>query len=202
VTRREPPLDEKVALIGGSLSRRGVPHAFGGALALAYYAEPRSTIDIDLNVFVAPSSAALALDALREAGAGGERRAAERAVRAHGQARIRWGSTPVDLFFSTDPFHDACAAGARQVPFGPDRIAILAPEHLIVCKAAFDRRKDWIDIEQMLFLMAVEIDLGEIRTWLHAMLGLRDRRTRRFERAVRTVLDPEESGRYPKRPVM
>ena len=29
-----------------------VPHAFGGALALAYYAEPRATIDIDLNVFV------------------------------------------------------------------------------------------------------------------------------------------------------
>ena len=28
------------------------PHAFGGALALAYYAEPRATIDIDLNVFV------------------------------------------------------------------------------------------------------------------------------------------------------
>jgi hypothetical protein len=29
-----------------------VPHAFGGALALAYYAEPRATIAIDLNVFV------------------------------------------------------------------------------------------------------------------------------------------------------
>ena len=29
------------------------PHAFGGALALAYYAEPAATIDIDLNVFVA-----------------------------------------------------------------------------------------------------------------------------------------------------
>ena len=31
-----------------------IPHAFGGALALAYYAEPRATIDIDLNVFVPP----------------------------------------------------------------------------------------------------------------------------------------------------
>ena len=29
-----------------------IPHAFGGALALAYYAEPRTTIDIDLNLFV------------------------------------------------------------------------------------------------------------------------------------------------------
>ena len=31
-----------------------IPHAIGGALALAYYAEPRATIDIDLNVFVPP----------------------------------------------------------------------------------------------------------------------------------------------------
>ena len=29
-----------------------IPHAFGGALALAYYAEPRATIDIDLNLFI------------------------------------------------------------------------------------------------------------------------------------------------------
>ena len=33
----------------------GVPHAFGGALALAYYAEPRTTVDIDLNVFLPPA---------------------------------------------------------------------------------------------------------------------------------------------------
>ena len=30
----------------------GIPHAFGGALALGYVAEPRGTVDIDLNVFV------------------------------------------------------------------------------------------------------------------------------------------------------
>ena len=36
------------------------------------------------------------------------------------------------------------------VRFGPVDIPILAPEHLIVCKAVFDRPKDWLDIEEML----------------------------------------------------
>jgi hypothetical protein len=43
-------LPEKVVAIDRALD--DVPHAFGGALALAYYAEPRATVDIDLNVFV------------------------------------------------------------------------------------------------------------------------------------------------------
>ena len=45
-----PTLPERVVALDGALAR--FPHAFGGALALAYYAEPRATIDIDLNVFV------------------------------------------------------------------------------------------------------------------------------------------------------
>ena len=43
-------LPERIVALEGALAV--VPHAFGGALALAYYAEPRATIDIDLNVFV------------------------------------------------------------------------------------------------------------------------------------------------------
>ena len=45
-------LDEKILAVERALARADVPHAFGGALALAYYATPRATVDIDLNVFV------------------------------------------------------------------------------------------------------------------------------------------------------
>ena len=38
-----------MAIDGRSMA---TPHAFGGALALAYHAEPRATVDIDLNVFI------------------------------------------------------------------------------------------------------------------------------------------------------
>ncbi len=49
-----------------------VPHAFGGALALAYYAEPRATIDIDLNVFVPAERFADVLTPLAGLGAGAD----------------------------------------------------------------------------------------------------------------------------------
>ena len=47
--------DEKIVAIEGALALADIPHAFGGANALAYYGTPRATADIDLNVFV-PSS--------------------------------------------------------------------------------------------------------------------------------------------------
>ena len=49
----ELPLAEKVVLLARVLTQAQIPFAFGGALAFAYYGEPRATVDIDLNLFVA-----------------------------------------------------------------------------------------------------------------------------------------------------
>jgi hypothetical protein len=45
-------IGEVIIEIDEALRSFGVNHAFGGALALAYYAEPRGTVDIDVNVNV------------------------------------------------------------------------------------------------------------------------------------------------------
>jgi len=49
---KSPSLPDKVSAIHHALREAKIPHAIGGALALAYYAEPRATIDVDINVFV------------------------------------------------------------------------------------------------------------------------------------------------------
>jgi hypothetical protein len=49
---RNLSLAEKVSAIHQNLREEGVSHAIGGAIAVAYYGEPRSTGDIDVNVFV------------------------------------------------------------------------------------------------------------------------------------------------------
>ena len=180
----EPALDEKVVAITTAFGEAGIAHAFGGALALAYYAEPRATIDVDVNVFVPPRRAGRCLDALTELGAALDRREALAASRADGQLRVRWGRTPIDLFFAYDAFHDACRDARRVVPFGDARIPILAPEHLLVCKVVFDRRKDWLDIEQILFTTAPTLDVAEVRTWLARILAADDRRHARLAKLV------------------
>lgn len=172
-----PSLPDKVVAIHEALDATRIPHAIGGALALAYYAEPRATIDVDLNVFVPTERWSEIRDALQPLGIDVSVDAA--ALERDGQVRLWWDRNPVDLFFSYDEFHDEMRRGARRVPFGDTTIPILAPEHLAVCKATFDRVKDWLDIEQIL-VATDPLDLGEIESWLERMVGGSDPRLQKL----------------------
>jgi hypothetical protein len=170
-----PSLPERVVAVDGALA--AVPHAFGGALALAYHAEPRATRDIDCNVFVPATSAAAVLDPLAALGA--EVAGATEMITRDGQVRIMWDDTPIDLFFSYDAFHDAADRGAETVPFADTTIRILSAEHLTVCKVVFDRPKDWIDIDAMLET-GTAIDAAEVMRWVGRICGDEDVRYTRI----------------------
>jgi hypothetical protein len=178
----EVSLPEKVVAIHRALAAAKVPHAIGGALALAYYAEPRATVDVDVNVFVATDRWADVRGALEPLGIDVD--TDEVALERDGQVRLWWGPNPVDLFFSYDPFHDEMQGASRRVPFGDARIPILAPEHLLICKAMFDRPKDWLDIEAIL-VVTEPLDVDEIQHWLARMVGSGDERLEK----VHTLLD-------------
>jgi hypothetical protein len=178
-------LDEKVIALDRALARARIPHAFGGALALAYYATPRGTIDIDLNAFVPAEQAERVLDAIAPLGV--ERgRASLAQVRERGQLRLRWERTPIDLFFSHDPLHDRCLERARTVPFGDDAtIPILSAEDLALFKVIFDRPKDWTDLAEMLYAQGPAFDAGYVLDWLRRILEPGDPRIARFTELVR-----------------
>lgn len=165
---KSPSLPDKVTAIHHALEGAKVPHAIGGALALAYYAEPRATIDVDINVFVSTDRWPEICKALAPLGVDVEVKVED--LNRDGQVRLWWDRNPVDLFFSYDPFHDAMRRSARKVPFNDETIPILSPEHLAVCKAMFDRPKDWLDIEQIL-VATDPLDVAEIEDWLERMVG-------------------------------
>jgi hypothetical protein len=178
----EPALPEKVVSLHRVLEESGVAHAFGGALALAYYGEPRTTHDIDLNIFLTARRSRRAFDALDSIGVTVALDAPRRtSMQRDQQLRVTWGRTPVDLFFSSLPLHRAMAAAARTVPFGTTTIPILSAEHLVVCKVVFDRRKDWLDLEQVL-LLSESLDRAEVTHWLNEVIGADDHRAVRFAR--------------------
>lgn len=174
----EPALPDKVLTIHEALDGARIPHALGGALALAYYADPRATIDIDLNVFVPTEDwqkVVAALSALGVDSSDLDPAALER----DGQCRLWWGDNAVDLFFAYDPIHAEMRREARRVPFAGLTVPILGPEHLAVCKAMFDRTKDWLDIEQML-IATDDLDVPKIEQWLVRMVGENDPRLHRL----------------------
>ena len=181
----EPSLPDKVVLLHGALGAQGIDHAFGGALALAYYAEPRSTIDIDINVFAPVTDSSEVLGALAPLGV--DTATPPGGFEQHGQVRVMWGRVPLDLFFAYDPLHEAMARSVRTVPFGDDTIPVLSPEHLMICKVVFNRPKDWLDIEQML-LIVDDLDAADVRVWVARILGADDARVARFDRTVADVV--------------
>ena len=170
-------LPERILAIDRALS--AVPHAFGGALALAYYAEPRATIDIDLNVFVPADRYAEVAAPLRTLGVAVDEPTAVAAAAADGQARVMWDRTPIDLFFSYDRFHEAAAAACRTVPFADSSIPVLAAEHLLVCKVIFNRPRDWVDIDAVLGAGEV-FDAAEVLRWVGRIAGDDDPRYTRI----------------------
>ncbi len=162
-------LASRIVHLHEMLDSLGVPHQFGGAIALAWYRNPRATTDIDVNLTLPPEAATPVLGAL--AALGVTITASDRDVIARdGQARLDWDSSYLDVFFATLEFHHEMARRARSVRFGPVEIPILAPEHLVVCKAVFDRPKDWLDIEEMIG-WGTAIERGETLGWVALILG-------------------------------
>lgn len=175
-------LDEKVAALAHALTTAEIPHAFGGALALAYYAAPRGTHDIDLNIFVSAAQSERVLATLAELGVAASAAATLRQVRDRGQVRVQWEHTPLDLFFSYDPLHDQCAERAKRVPFGDGvTLSILSAEDLCIFKVIFDRAKDWSDIEEMVYALGAGFDGGYVMEWLRRILAVDDARLARID---------------------
>ena len=85
------------------------------------------------------------------------------------QVRVWWDDTPLDLFFSADPFHGEVAKRSLAVPFEGRSIRVLCAEDLAVFKARFDRRKDWVDIESMVEWNTIDLEVAAAR--LAALLG-------------------------------
>lgn len=170
-------LVDKIVAVHRSLDAASLPHAFGGALALAWCTQQaRGTIDIDVNVFMTVD----AIDRVLEALAPHVICLPEdlTALRRDGQARLWWADTPVDLFLSTTEFHDRVAERIRVEPFAGDSLPFLSCTDLAVFKAFFNRPRDWVDLAEM--ADAGTFDVDRASGTLARYLGPDDARVQRM----------------------
>lgn len=141
-------LIEKLFAIHEALKARSLPHAFGGAIALAYCVEePRGTRDLDINVFVDADRAAEVIAALPK-GVRVEDADIEKAKR-DGQTRLFWDGVPVDIFLNNLPLHEEVANGVTWVEMQGTQIPVLDCASLVIFKSFFARGRDWGDIEEV-----------------------------------------------------
>lgn len=176
-------LVQKVVAIHQSLTGAKLPHAFGGALALAWcVGDPRATRDVDVNVFINEEDAAMLRDALPA----GVRLSAEviSTLARDGQVRVWWDDTPVDIFLNSTSLHELAATRAQWEVFGQTRMPFLSCLDTATFKAFFNRTKDWSDLEEM--WKAGRLDVPSVRQTLVDALGESDERIRTLDHLGRT----------------
>lgn len=160
-------LAEKIVALHEAFEDGEIPHAFGGALALAWCTQrARGTIDVDVNIFVTPDRASEILRRLPPGVAWSDEDLAN--IERDGQVRLWWDTTPVDLFFSTSEYHERVASRVRREPFLGVEVPFLACRDLAVFKAFFDRTQDWADLERMAAAGTLDVEavLGVVTHYL------------------------------------
>ena len=172
-----PSLAEKIVTVHQALDAAQLPHAFGGALALAWCTQrARGTIDIDVNVFIPVARTGNLLAALPPDISATD--AAVEQLETDGQTRLWWANTPVDVFLDTTPFHVGVGERIRWEPFAGHDVPFLACRDLAVFKAFFDRTKHWADLEEM--QTAGTLDVEAVAGVLVHYLGPNDPRITRL----------------------
>ncbi|MDH4023758.1 MAG: hypothetical protein OEV14_11595 [Gammaproteobacteria bacterium] len=166
-------LPEKIVELHAGLAGAGLPHAFGGALALAWCTRrARGTIDIDINVFLGVDDCERLFAALP-----GEVRVTaqdRKILRRDGQVRVCWDRTPLDLFLNTTDYHLEVADRICWESFAGVEIPFIACVDVAVFKAFFNRTKDWADLEEM--QAAGTLDVEKVAAIISRYLGPADER--------------------------
>jgi hypothetical protein len=192
VSAPDPAVDAALVarILAERLESRGQEYALGGAIALGYWGLPRSTVDVDITLFLPPErpsdclwilgeiecefSSAMALDSLRE----------------HGFCRVTFSGLDVDVFLPIVPFYEAARVRRKRVALGGQAVLIWDAETLAVFKMMFFRRKDLADVEQVLRGQGAGLDRAWVREQLVAMYGSRDPRIAEWDNLVRETEGP------------
>lgn len=175
-------VDVIVALID-ELERAGIPYAFGGAVALGAWAEPRGTQDVDLNIWLEPDRFTPGFEALERAGVEVERGVAVEQAIERGMFVARSRGYRVDVFVPSVPFYDEALRRRCRLRFADRDTWVLSAEVLAVFKMLFYRPKDLVDVRRLLEVQ-VALDRGFVRRWLCAMLGEGSERLFTWDRLV------------------
>jgi hypothetical protein len=191
-------LPDAVVAVHDTLTDANIAHAVGGAIALGYHAEPRATIEMDIDVFLPPRDAPRVVRVLEAHGAEVPEPAEITNHLPVAGLRCAWEGIPLDLFFAFDSDYFAIVESRLvRLPFADStgtmhELPFISAEDLAVFKIRFDRPKDWVDLQAI--VDAGPLDIDYVTHWVLYLGGEREwKRLRRFQAMARRS-PPEHSG--------
>jgi predicted nucleotidyltransferase len=168
--------------LADALQKEGIEYAIGGAIALGYYANPRATVDVDINIFVPPREGlSEVLEVLTQTGFVADNPATvERTVTDDGQFRGRIENVRVDVFMPAIEYYASLSDRKREVNLLGRPMYVVGPEDLVTLKMMFFRRKDLADVEAVL-RGDEPLDLERVRETLLEFVGESDERVHEWD---------------------
>ncbi|MEA2686416.1 MAG: hypothetical protein QOE93_1611 [Actinomycetota bacterium] len=166
-------LVELIIAVHRHLEDAGISHAFGGALALAYVAEPRGTVGVDVNVFLTPDGLDRVADAIEPLGLRREARPTDDQPPIAGVRFVHGDDPfPVDVFPALDERYREIESRRVLKPFGrgDDLLPFLSAEDLCLFKLSYGRPKDWVDLAAVATARP-DLDVEVIEELLVALRG-------------------------------
>jgi hypothetical protein len=175
------------------LDARVQDYALGGAIALGYWGLPRSTVDVDVTLYLPPDRPSECVWLLQEIGCQFSAAKALESLREDGSCRVTYAGLDVDVFLPIVPFYEAARARRKRVPLGGQSIVIWDAETLTVFKMMFFRRKDLADVEQILRTQGAMLDRAWVREHLAEMYGTLNPRLSEWDSLVREIEESEST---------
>jgi len=167
-----------------ALDERKTEYALGGAIALGFWAQPRGTMDVDLNLFMAKDKHSEVIWELQDIGCDVSATKAVASLREHGFCRATFASWRVDVFIPTIPFYEQAKARRKRVYLGDQQVTVLDAESLAVFKMMFFRPQDIVDLREILRIQGPAFDRSWVRDQLLDIVGQRDPRIAQWDELI------------------
>jgi hypothetical protein len=184
VRNRLGSLVDAVEALIEALERSSLEYAFGGAIALSAWAEPRATTDIDLNLWIDDDGLVPALRALDPAGVTVDLNSARSQIDSRGMFVGRIQGYRLDVFVPSVPFYTEALTRRKRLRILDRETWVLSAECLAVFKLLFFRAKDLVDLERLVAVQGSELDRSFIRQNVASMMGDTDDRIRAWDELV------------------
>lgn len=162
------------------LDRLGIEFMIMGGFAVRSWGVPRPTYDADLAIAAQGDALAGVLSELRAAGFEVPREHEAEFLDRIGDmekvkvTRFADGSVwDVDLFLAKGSFFESAMARRRTRTLDGRDVYVMAPEDVILLKLVAYRRKDQVDVEEIVKIQT-DLDLSHLRSWANR-LGVADR---------------------------
>jgi len=163
-----------------ALEESRVAYAVMGGLAVRFYALPRPTQDVDLNLEVTPDDSVALLRLLDEAGfdvpeayaAGWSDRVAEMPI-VKVKRFLGHRSIDIDLFLTGSAFQRSLMTRRCEVEYEGRLVWLVSPEDLVLLKLAANRPRDRIDVQDLFFALG-RLDDAYLDHWAEC-LGVTDK---------------------------